>query len=118
MAARLDRAAALAFNAFMSMDRAVAIVGPAGELLQPNLVFQKLFGNTDLIDRIRHDACTNNGKSDSKITLSPDLPRFRGEVSVWDQGSGFGGNVSSFSCFLGPSFGSAESIFSSRPART
>ncbi len=70
MAARLDRAAALAFNAFMSMDRAVAIVGPAGELLQPNLVFQKLFGNTDLIDRIRHDACTNNGKSDSKITLA------------------------------------------------
>ena len=41
-----------------------------------------------------------------------DLPRFRGEVSVWDQVSGFGGNVSSFSCFLGPSFGSAESIFS------
>ena len=46
-----------------------------------------------------------------------DLPRFRGEVSVWDQGSGFGGNVSSLSCFLGPSFGSAGSIFSSRPAR-
>ena len=57
--------------------------------------------------------------SANKFEKAPmDLPRFRGEVSVWDQGSGFGGNVSSFSCFLGPSFGSAESIFSSRPART
>src|SRR5450755_3230928 len=55
---------------------------------------------------------------DQYQTFQLDLPRFRGEVSVWDQGSGFGGNVSSFCCFLGPSFGSAESIFSSRPART
>jgi len=44
--------------------------------------------------------------------MEVDLPRFRGEVSIWDQGSGFGGNVSSFYCFLGPSFGSAENIFS------
>jgi hypothetical protein len=45
---------------------------------------------------------------------SLDLPRFRGEVRSWDQGSWFDCIVSSS---LGQSFGSAESIFSSRPAR-
>jgi hypothetical protein len=43
-----------------------------------------------------------------------DLPRFRGEVRSWDQGTWFDCIVSSS---LGRSFGSAESIFSSRPAR-
>src|SRR5271169_1464415 len=43
-----------------------------------------------------------------------DLPRFRGEVRSWDQGTWFDCIVSSS---LGQSFGSAESIFSSRPAR-
>jgi hypothetical protein len=43
-----------------------------------------------------------------------DLPRFRGEVRSWDQGTSFDCIVSSS---LGQSFGSAESIFSSRPAR-
>ena len=42
-----------------------------------------------------------------------DLPRFRGEVRSWDQGTWFDCIVSSS---LGQSFGSAESIFSSRPA--
>ena len=41
------------------------------------------------------------------------LPRFRGEVRSWDQGIWLDGIVSSS---LGRSFGSAESIFSSRPA--
>jgi hypothetical protein len=55
-AERSDRAAELALKAFMSMDRAVAIVGQDGKLLQPNLVFQKLFGDTELIDRINREA--------------------------------------------------------------
>src|SRR5271169_4016450 len=42
------------------------------------------------------------------------LPRFRGEVRSWDQGTWFDCIVSSS---LGQSFGSSESIFSSRPAR-
>ena len=41
-----------------------------------------------------------------------DLPRFRGEVRSWDQGTWFDCIVSSS---LGQSFGSAESIFSSWP---
>jgi hypothetical protein len=53
---RSDRAAELAFKAFMSMNRAVAIVGPDGKLLQPNLIFEKLFGDTELLDRINRDA--------------------------------------------------------------
>ncbi len=69
-AERSERAVSLAFKAFMSMDRAVAIVGPDGKLLQPNLVFAKLFGNSELLDRINRDAGANNGKSDCQITLS------------------------------------------------
>jgi diguanylate cyclase (GGDEF)-like protein len=64
------RAASLAFKAFMSMDRAVAIIGPDGKLLQPNLAFEKLFGDAELLDRINRDAGTNNGKSDCQITLA------------------------------------------------
>jgi hypothetical protein len=60
----------LALKAFMSMNRAVAIIGPDGKLLQPNLVFEKLFGDTELLDRINRDAGANNGKSDCRITLS------------------------------------------------
>jgi diguanylate cyclase (GGDEF)-like protein len=69
-AERSERAAKLAFKAFMSMDRAVAIVGPDGRLLQPNLVFERLFGDAELLDRINRDAGANNGKSDCQITLS------------------------------------------------
>jgi diguanylate cyclase (GGDEF)-like protein len=68
--ARSDRAAGLALNAFMSMNRAVAIFGPDGKLLMPNLVFEKLFGDTDLLDRINRDASVNNGKTDHQITLA------------------------------------------------
>jgi diguanylate cyclase (GGDEF)-like protein len=64
------RAAELALKAFMSMNRAVAIVGPDGKLLQPNLVFEKLFGDSEIIDRINRDAGANNGKTDRQITLS------------------------------------------------
>jgi diguanylate cyclase (GGDEF)-like protein len=60
----------LALKAFMSMNRAVAIVGPDGKLLQPNLIFEKLFGDTELLDRINREAGANNGKSDRQITLS------------------------------------------------
>ena len=52
------------------MDRAVAIVGPDGKLLLPNLVFKQLFGDGELLDRINRDAGANNGKSDRQITLS------------------------------------------------
>jgi diguanylate cyclase (GGDEF)-like protein len=68
--ARSDRAAGLALNAFMSMNRAVAIFGPDGKLLMPNLVFDKLFGDTDLLDRVNRDASVNNGKTDHQITLA------------------------------------------------
>jgi diguanylate cyclase (GGDEF)-like protein len=64
------RAAELALKAFMSMNRAVAIVGPDGTLLQPNLIFEKLFGGTDIIERVNRDAGANNGKTDRQITLS------------------------------------------------
>jgi diguanylate cyclase (GGDEF)-like protein len=67
---RSDRAAELAFKAFMSMNRAVAIVGPDGKLLQPNLIFEKLFDDTELLDRINRDAGANNGKGDCQVTLS------------------------------------------------
>lgn len=30
--------------------------GPDGKLLQPNLIFEKLFGDTELLDRINRDA--------------------------------------------------------------
>jgi diguanylate cyclase (GGDEF)-like protein len=65
-----DRGAELALKAFMSMDRAVAIVGPDGKLLLPNLTFKQLFGDGELLDRINRDARANNGKSDRQITLS------------------------------------------------
>ncbi|MGZ5872199.1 MAG: putative bifunctional diguanylate cyclase/phosphodiesterase [Bradyrhizobium sp.] len=54
----------------MSMNRAVAIFGPDGELLLPNFVFDKTFSGTDLLDRVNRDASANNGKSDRQITLS------------------------------------------------
>jgi hypothetical protein len=44
-----------------------------------------------------------------------DLPRFGGRLRFWIHGIWFDGILSSFS---GPSFGSAESIFPSRPARS
>jgi hypothetical protein len=67
---RLDRAAGLALKAFMSMDRAIALVGPDGQMLLPNPVFEKLFRGTELVDRINRDARANDGKSDCQITLS------------------------------------------------
>ena len=56
----------------MSMDRAVAIVGPDGKMLQPNIVFARLFGDGDseLLDHINRDAGANGGKTDRQITLS------------------------------------------------
>jgi diguanylate cyclase (GGDEF)-like protein len=69
-AQRSNRAAELALKAFMSMDRAVAIVGEDGKLLQPNLVFQKLFGDTELLDRINCEAGANRGKTDRQLTLA------------------------------------------------
>lgn len=54
----------------MSMNRAVAIVGPDGKMLQPNLAFEKLFGDNEIIDRINRDAGANNGKTDCQINLS------------------------------------------------
>jgi hypothetical protein len=67
---RSGRVPELALRAFMSMNRAVAIVGPDGKLLQPNLIFEKLFGDSELLDRINREAGANNGKSDCKITLA------------------------------------------------
>jgi diguanylate cyclase (GGDEF)-like protein len=69
-AARSDRGAELALKAFMSMDRAVAIVGSDGKLLLPNLMFNELFSDGDLLDRINRDARADSGKSDRQITLS------------------------------------------------
>jgi len=82
---RSDRAAELALKAFMSMDRAVAIVGPDGKLLQPNLVFEKLFGDTEFLDQVNRDASANNGKSDREITL-PDGRTFWVETIPMDGG--------------------------------
>jgi diguanylate cyclase (GGDEF)-like protein len=64
------RAAELALSAFMSMNRAVAIFGPDGKLMLPNLVFDKIFGGTELLDCINRDAGANAGKTDRQITLS------------------------------------------------
>jgi diguanylate cyclase (GGDEF)-like protein len=64
------RGAELALKAFMSMDRAVAIVGPDGKLLLPNMAFDQLFGDGELLDRINREARANNGKSDRQITLA------------------------------------------------
>jgi len=69
-AAQSDRAAKLALKAFMSMNRAVAIVAPDGTLLLPNLIFDKTFGGSDLLDLVNRDASANDGKSDRQITLS------------------------------------------------
>jgi diguanylate cyclase (GGDEF)-like protein len=66
---RSDRAVDLALSAFMSMSRAVAIVGLDGKLLLPNLMFDKLFGDSELLDLINPDASRNDGKSDRQITL-------------------------------------------------
>ena len=62
------------------------------------------------------------GVDHSLCARAPGLPnqgvwtcRFRGEVRSWDQDIEFDGILSSS---LGRSFGSAESIFSSRPARS
>jgi diguanylate cyclase (GGDEF)-like protein len=68
-AGRSDRAAALALTAFTSMSRAVAIVGPDGKLLLPNLMFDKLFGASDLLDLINPEASRNDGKSDRQVDL-------------------------------------------------
>ena len=54
----------------MSMNRAVAIIGPDGKMLLPNLCFDKLFGDTELINRVNRDAGANQGKTDRRITLS------------------------------------------------
>src|SRR3984885_16201471 len=69
-AGRSDQAAQLALSAFMSMNRAVAIMGPDGKLLMPNLVFEKLFADAELFDRINRDAGANNGKCERQITLA------------------------------------------------
>lgn len=61
--------AELALKAFMSMNRAVAIIGHDGQLLQPNLVFESLFTGTDLLDHVNSEAIANDGKSDRAITL-------------------------------------------------
>jgi diguanylate cyclase (GGDEF)-like protein len=63
------QAAELALKAFMSMRRAVAIIGHDGQLLQPNLAFERLFGGTDLLARVNSEAIANDGKSDREITL-------------------------------------------------
>ena len=70
LTSRSDRAAKLALSAFMSMDRAVAILGPDGKLLLPNFIFDKLFGDGELLDLIAPDAGANDGKSDRQITLA------------------------------------------------
>jgi diguanylate cyclase (GGDEF)-like protein len=67
---RTKRAAGLALSAFMSMSRAVAIIGPDGQLLLANVLFDKLFGDTDILNRINPNASRNNGKSDCQINLA------------------------------------------------
>lgn len=79
------RAAELALSAFMSMARAVAILGPDRKLLLPNLEFEKLFRHSDLLDRIHHDASRNDGKSDCQITL-PDGRAFWVETIPMEDG--------------------------------
>jgi len=69
-AGRSDQAAQLALRAFTSMNRAVAIFGPDGQMLLPNAVFDKLFKDTELFDHINRDAGANNGKTDRQITLA------------------------------------------------
>jgi diguanylate cyclase (GGDEF)-like protein len=69
-ASQLEYKAQLALKAFMSMDRAVAIVGPDGQMLVPNLIFDKLFGDAELLDCVNRDARAGRGRSDRQITLS------------------------------------------------
>src|SRR3978361_53928 len=69
-AARSDQAAQLALRAFTSMNRAVAIFGPDGKMLLPNLVFDKLFKDTELFDHVNRDAGANSGKTDRQVTLA------------------------------------------------
>ena len=69
-AGRSVQAAQLALRAFTSMNRAVAIFGPDGQMLLPNAVFDKLFKDTELFDHINRDAGANNGKTDRQITLA------------------------------------------------
>jgi len=75
-----SRAAALALNAFMSMKRAVAIVGPDRKLLMHNLLFDELFGGRDLIDRI-----SDNDWHDCQIII-PDGRVFWVESIAMDDG--------------------------------
>jgi diguanylate cyclase (GGDEF)-like protein len=82
---RSDRASALALRAFMSMSRAVAIAGPDGKLLLPNLMFDKLFGESELLDIVAPDACRNDGKTDRQIDL-PDGRSFWVETIPMDDG--------------------------------
>jgi diguanylate cyclase (GGDEF)-like protein len=84
-AGKSDRGAELVLKAFMSMDRAVAIVGPDGKLLLPNLLFNQLFGDGELLDRINRDALANNGKSDRQIIL-PDGRAFWVETIPMEDG--------------------------------
>jgi diguanylate cyclase (GGDEF)-like protein len=84
-AGRRGRAAELAFGAFMSMARAVAIVGTDGKLIMPNRAFDKLFRDSDLIDRINYDASRNGGKGDRQITL-PDGRAFWVETIPMEDG--------------------------------
>ena len=70
LSGRTARAAELALSAFMSMDRAVALFGPDGKMLLPNTVFDRLFGDSELLDHINRDAGANAGKTDRQITLS------------------------------------------------
>jgi diguanylate cyclase (GGDEF)-like protein len=69
-AGRSNHGAELALKAFMSMSRAVAIVGPDGKLLLPNFMFEELFGKSELLDIIGPDASRNGGKSDRQIDLA------------------------------------------------
>jgi diguanylate cyclase (GGDEF)-like protein len=82
---RSDRAAALAFSAFMSMSRAVAIVGLDGKVLLGNAMFDQLFGDPQLLSRVNIDAGRNNGKIDRQITL-PDGRSFWVETIPMDDG--------------------------------
>ena len=66
---RSNQAASLALQAFMSMDRAVALVDPDGHMLLPNLVFDRLFSGTNVLERINRIARDNNGRSDCQIQL-------------------------------------------------
>jgi diguanylate cyclase (GGDEF)-like protein len=80
-----SRAAAMALSAFMSMSRAVAIVSADGEFVLPNLLFDKLFGGSDFLDRINREARASGGKCDRQITLA-DGRAFWAEAIPMDDG--------------------------------